>query len=168
MHRIGENVLYGSNGVMTVVDIREEQVADVSRSYYVLRSASGNSESLVFVPMDNERLTSFMHALLTADEIKSVLDSAIDTSRVEWSVNSRARTEYFKRVMESGNRTLMLAMIRAIHESGLKRLDLGKKNFLADENVKQRTEKLLASEFSLVLQIDESEALELIRQKVEG
>ena len=167
MHNIGENVLYGSNGVMTVVDIREEQVADVCRSYYVLSSVSGRSESLVFVPTDNERLTSFMHTLLTADEIKAVLDSPIDTSLIEWNDNSRARTEYFKRVMESGDRALMLAMIRAIHESGLKRLDIGKKNFLADENVKQRTEKLLASEFALVLGLDEGAALELVKEKVE-
>ena len=51
MHKIGENVLYGSNGVMTVVDIREETIGDLPRRYYVMRAATGHSESLVFVTL---------------------------------------------------------------------------------------------------------------------
>ena len=30
MHKIGDNLIYGSNGVMSVVDIREEQVGDLA------------------------------------------------------------------------------------------------------------------------------------------
>ena len=51
--KIGDKVLYGANGVMTIVDIREESVADVCRNYYVLSSALGKNESLTFVPADN-------------------------------------------------------------------------------------------------------------------
>ena len=168
MYKIGENLVYASNGVMCVVDIRDEQIGDTSRSYYVLRSAFGKSESLVFVPTDNDRLTSLMHPILTRDEAEKFLSLPIDLSLIEWNENSRARTEYFKRVIESGERARILAMIRAIYESGLRREALGKKNFLSDETVKQRAEKLLASELSLVLSISEDEALALIKNKVEN
>ena len=166
MYKIGENLLYGSSGVMSVVDIREEHVGDAPRSYYVLRSALGRSESLVFVPTDNEKLTSFMHPLLTKEEIAALMSESIDLSLIQWNDNSRARTEYFKRILESGDRRAILAMMRAIYESGVKRLEIGKKNFLSDENVSQKAEKLLASEISVVLGIDELEAFDLIQKKV--
>ena len=168
MYKIGENLVYASNGVMYVVDIRDEQIGDTSRSYYVLRSAFGKSESLVFVPTDNDRLTSLMHPILTREEAEKFLSLPIDLSLIEWNENSRARTEYFKRVIESGERIRILAMIRAIFESGLRREAQGKKNFLSDETVKQRAEKLLSSELSIVLSISEDEALALIKNKVEN
>lgn len=168
MYKIGDNLVYASNGVMCVVDIRDEQIGDTSRSYYVLRSAFGKSESLVFVPTDNDRLTSLMHPILTRDEAEKFLSLPIDLSLIEWNENSRARTEYFKRVIESGERARILAMIRAIYESGLRREAQGKKNFLSDETVKQRAEKLLSSELSIVLSISEDEALALIKNKVEN
>lgn len=168
MYKIGENLVYASNGVMCVVDIRDEQIGDTSRSYYVLRSAFGKSESLVFVPTDNDRLTSLMHPILTRDEAEKFLSLPINLSLIEWNENSRARTEYFKRVIESGERARILAMIRAIYESGLRREAQGKKNFLSDETVKQRAEKLLSSELSIVLSISEDETLALIKNKVEN
>lgn len=167
MHQIGKNVLYGSNGVMTVVDIREEYVGDQPRSYYVLRSAVGRSESLVFVPTDNERLTSAMYPLLSKEEILALLSDDAEIPAIEWVDNNRARTEYFKRIMESGNRAHMLSMMRAIHESGLRRTEAGKKNFLSDESTRQKMEKLLSVEFSIVLGISDDEALSLIRAKIE-
>ena len=167
MHKIGENVLYGFGGVMTVVDIREERITDVPRTYYVLRSALGRSESLVFVPVDSEKLTAFMHKLLSKEGVDRLLASEIDTSVIEWSENNRVRTEYFKRIMESGDRPTMLAMARAIYERGIKRIEIGKKNFLSDESAKQKAEKLLSSEIAVVMDIDEAAAFEMVRKKIE-
>ena len=69
MHKIGDKIIYGANGVMTIVDIREESVGDVSRSYYVLIPTNGRASSFTFVPMDNEKLLSAMFPLLTRDKI---------------------------------------------------------------------------------------------------
>ena len=168
MHKIGDNLIYGSNGVMSVVDIREEQIGDLARSYYVLRAANGRSESLVFVPTDNERLTSLMHPILTRSEADSLLSSPIDTAQIEWSDNSRARTEYFKRIIESGDRSKIFAMIRAIYESGLRREESGKKNYLSDETVSQRAQKLISTELSLVLGISEEESAQLVEAKIKA
>ena len=69
MHQIGDKIIYGAVGVMTIVDIREESIGDISRSYYVLKSTVTNSDSLTFVPTDNERLIAFMHPLLSREEL---------------------------------------------------------------------------------------------------
>ena len=93
MHKIGDNILYGASGVMTVVDIREESIGDVSRKYCVLRPALIRSDSLTFVPMDNEKLVSFMRPLLTKEEAIDFIHNASDVSPLEWIGENRARSD---------------------------------------------------------------------------
>ncbi len=164
MHKIGDKILYGAAGVMTILDIREESVGDISRSYYVMGSATRRSDSLTYVPADNEALVSSMRPLLTESEIIKAIKDSQNDGLIDWVPENRARSEYFKKIMESGDRARMLAMIRAIDQNGLKRIAEGKKNFLSDENAKQKAEKLLFSEFSIVLGIPEEEAPEFVEK----
>ncbi len=166
MYKIGDKIMYGANGVMTIVDIRDESFGDVTRSYYVLRPTLSKNESFTFVPTENEQLVSAMRPLLTKDEILSLLHSAKELPPIEWVNENRARQEYFKRIMESGDRAKMISIIRAINESGQRREAEGKKNFITDENAKAKAEKLLYTEFSIVLGIDEEEAKTLTRQSI--
>ena len=157
MYHIGDNVLYGSNGVMTVVDIREELVGIESRKYYVMRAYGSRAESLIYVPCDNERLVAAMRPLLTRDEARDFIEGRVELPEIEWINENRARGERFKAIVESGDRAAMLAMIRVVHLSGLAREREGKKNYLTDEGLKQKAEKILATELSLVLGVVESE-----------
>ena len=167
MHNIGEYVVYGGNGVMTVVDIREEAFGGDMRPYYVLREVGTSSASLTFVPTDNERLVSLMRPLLTRDEIYEIIHSLRNLPDCTWAKDSRSRSELFKRIMESGDRGGILAMIRTIYKAGLRREEEGKKNFISDENAMHKAEKLVYSEFSLVLGIPEEEIPELIKAEYE-
>lgn len=155
MHRIGDKIIYGAFGVMTIVDIREESALDVSRSYYVLKPTLLSTESLTFVPADNERLVSFMRPLMTRDEVIELLHYSKDPEPMEWIVENRARQESFKRLLESGDRKRIVSMICAINESGKRREAEGKKNFVTDENIKAKAEKLLRSEIAVVFDIPE-------------
>ena len=166
MRKIGEYVVYGGNGVMVVVDIKEESFGGVTRSYYVLRDVSSNSESLTYVPTDSAVLVSQMRPLLTKDEVLNVIKNAKDASDCEWAKDNRARTEIFKRILESGDRVKLISMIRTIYNAGLKREAEGKKNFVSDENAKQRAEKLIFSEFSIVLEMPETEVSEFIKKEM--
>ena len=153
MHSIGDRVVYGANGVMEIVDIREESIGDVSRSYYVLASVCNRSDSLTFVPCDNEKLVSAMRPLLTRDEALDLIHRIDSLPDVEWLESNRARAESFKKLMDAGDREAMFSMIRAIDASGARREAEGKKNFLTDETARQKAERLLYSELSLVLEI---------------
>ena len=166
MHKIGDMVVYGAFGIMTVVDIRDESIGDLVRSYYVLRHTLSNNESFTFVPTENEQLVSAMRPLLTKDEIMALLHSVNDLPPIDWVNENRARQEYFKRIMESGDRAKMISMIRAINENGKRREAEGKKNFITDENAKAKAEKLLYTEFSIVLGISEDEARDLTKQNI--
>ena len=157
MQSIGDRVVYGTNGVMEILDIREESIGDISRSYYVLSSICSSSDSLTFVPTDNENLVSAMRPLLTRDEAMELIRRAADPPEIQWVEANRARTEYFKRLMESGDRLKLFSMIKAIDESGKRREAEGKKNFLTDETSQAKAEKLLYSELSIVLSVPEDQ-----------
>lgn len=157
MHKIGDNIMYGANGVMTIVDIRDESIGDISRSYYVLRPMSSRSDSLTFVPTDNEGLVANMRPLLTKDQVVALVHEMKNPKPIKWINENRPRSDAFKKIMESGDREMMVSMIHAICENAKRREAEGKKNFLSDENAKQKAEKLLYSEFSIVLGIPEEE-----------
>ena len=164
MHKIGDKVMYGAAGVMTIVDIREESFADTCRSYYVLAPTLSRSDSQTFVPTDNERLVAAMRPLLTVEEIHSLYSSSAVLPEIEWIAENRARQECFKRIIESGDRAAMLSMIRTVDESAVRREAEGKRNFLTDENLKARAIKLLHSEIAVVMNIPDSEVCGFLEQ----
>lgn len=166
--KIGEKIIYGSQGIMTLTDERYEVIGDEKKLYYVLSGADTATSALTYVPKDNERLCALIKPLLSREELERVL-SAFDKSRSpEWNENSRMRQEIFKRTLEGGSRVDILSVIYLIRESGKRRLAEGKKNFLSDENVLKRAEKILSSEISIVFGIDDEEAMKKIDEAIEN
>lgn len=163
MYSIGEKVVYGAMGVMEIVDITEQTVGDVARKYYVLKEYASPSASLTYVPVDNAALTSQLQPLLTVDQITEAIRLAKTTQPIAWVEENRARSEMYKRILATADRAQMLAMIRLVYETGIRREAEGKKNFIADENVMRRAQKNIATEFSLVLGIPESEIFKYIK-----
>ena len=166
MYGIGDKVLYGSEGVMTVVDKRAVTVGGVSRNYYVLKSYGGNSSSETFVPTDSEELVSKMRPLLTKSEILKAISDAASLDEREWSGDGRARLQRFRRAVECGDRAAMIAMMRSIYNFGRERTEQGKRLYLADETVMRRAEQIIHSEFSEVLGIPPEEISAFIEENI--
>ncbi|MBQ7387424.1 MAG: hypothetical protein IJW03_04570 [Clostridia bacterium] len=162
MNSIGDKVVYGASGVMCIVDIREETISDMTRRYYVLTPLGQDSPSQTFVPTDSEMLVGLMRPLLSREDVDSVLRLGKEAPDIDWCADNRRRSDCFKKILESGDRVKMIAMIRTIHRAGLARESLGKRNYLSDDTVMKRAEKLLSSELSAVLGIDEEKARELV------
>jgi CarD family transcriptional regulator len=165
MHKIGEDVLYGGGGVMKIVDIREESVGDTARRYYVLSSVGASSGSLTFVPTDNKKLIEQMRPLLTKEEIFAIIHTIDALPTIEWVLDNRVRSERFKTILDSGDRSAVISMMHTIREMGKLRLAEGKKNYLSDENMLKKAEKLIYSEFSIVLGIPEGEIPDFIEKE---
>ncbi len=162
MYNIGDKVLYGALGVMEIVDITDQTVADVTRKYYVLKEISSASSSLTYIPVENGELVAQMKPLLTKEEIIDVIKEAKASPALDWVEDNRARSEVYKRILASGDRVKMLVMINSIYRTGKRREEEGKKNYIADENTMKRAEKIVYSEFSLVLGMPECEVQEFI------
>lgn len=164
MLSIGEKIVYGSSGVMQIVDIREELVGDTKHEYYVLREVNSSSASQTFVPKANKKLVESMRPLLTKDEVMDIIKRIKDIPEVEWQNDNRVRSEHFRSIIESGDREEILSLIKTVYENGKRRSEEGKKNYLADENFMRKAEKLLYSEFSVVLGIPENEVQKFIEE----
>ena len=157
MYGIGDKVVYGAFGVMEIVDVTEETLGDVKKKYYVMKESSSTSNSLTYVPLENEMLTSQMKPLLTKDEIVAVVKESKVAPPLEWIDDNRARSEFYKKLLSTSDRLKLLLMIDAVYRTGVRREVEGKKNYIADETSMRRAEKLIATEFSLVLGIPENE-----------
>ncbi len=149
--KIGDVLMYSSVGLVRIVDVRWESALGEERYYYILKDLASNSDSQIFVPKDNERLISNMRALLSPNE---ALDLLKDTEReaIEWNKDNRARSELFKKIIDSGDRAKLLSLISAINKAKEERLKEGKKAFILDENALDKAKRLIASEFSFVLE----------------
>ena len=164
--KIGDKVIYGAQGIMTLVDERYELFGDEQKLYYVLSGEETASEALTFVPKDNERLFSLIRPLLPPDALRNAL-SRFDTANTpDWIESSRARQEYFRKLLEGGERRDILGIIYLIRENGKRRMAEGKKNFISDENILKRAETILSSEISLVLGVSTEEAMEIIEKAI--
>ena len=164
--KIGDKVIYGAQGIMTLVDIRYELIGDAQKLYYVLSGAETATEALTFVPTDNERLTSLIKPLLSPSDLRVALSRFTPDSAPEWIESALARQEAFRKILELGERCDILGVIYLIRESGKRRMAEGKKNFISDENILKRAETILASEISLVLGVSTEEAMEMIERAI--
>lgn len=163
MYGIGDKVVYGALGVMEIIDITDQTVGDVTRAYYVMKEYSSGSPSLTYVPTENEALTSQMKPLLTKDEVAEVVRAAKNAPPIEWIEDNRARSEAYKKILATADRVKMLCMIDSVYRTGIRREEEGKRNYIADENSMKRAEKIINTEFSLVLGIPECDVPEFIK-----
>lgn len=164
MFKVGERVVYGHNGVMKVVDIKSETVADVSRTYYVLEDINTAFGSLTYVPVDNEKLTSLIRPLMQKGEIEALLGRISDIPAEPWIEDNRRRADNFKNILASADMERIFSMLKAIYVTGKAREAAGKKNFLSDENIRHKAEELIHLEISEVLSLDKEEVPKVIRE----
>lgn len=168
MYNIGDNIVYGMSGVMTIVDIKNVNLTGEAKDYYLLCDYGRSGSSVTYVPMDNPQLMENMHRLLTPDEVKDAIAEARRLCDVEWIPDSRQRSEAYRRIMRSARRSEILAMIRTVHNTGLSRAAIGKKNFLADEGVMQKAEGVIITEFAISLGIPEEDVRRIIDREIKG
>lgn len=168
MFKIGDNIIYGVGGVMTIVDIRRERITEEEKTYYLLSDYGKSGTSVTYVPTDNEKLISSMHHLLSAKEVKAAISRATELPDLEWIQDNRQRAEAYRAILRSMDRLSILVMIRTIHNTGLRRAAIGKKNFLADEGVMQKAERILGEEFSIALGVSEDEVRNILNKEIKG
>lgn len=163
---IGSVLVYGSRGVCKVEGIKKECFVSQEREYYLLRPMD-DVKSLIYIPVDSDRLDKQVRRVLTPGEIDHLI-SIMPDKAVPWIENNRARAEAFKLVMDSGNREQMVQSIKTLYLHRQELAAVGKRLNVADEAVLGRMEKLLYDEFALVLNIRVDEVLPFIQEKLRG
>lgn len=160
----GQFVVYGTNGICTIEDITEMSFAKgmAKAPYYILKPAGADS-STIFVPVKNEKLVSKMRALMTKEEIDSLLLGMAD-KELEWEDDRRYRAENFHDILTKGVTEDLLLMISCIYVRKRQLIAQNKKLPTTDGNTLKAAEKLVEEEFSHVLGIRPDEVGKYIRK----
>lgn len=165
MIHINDTILYSSEGVCTVTDILEQDFGGKTAQYYVLKPIY-NSSSTIYVPVDNETLTTKMRRILSAAEIHEII-RAIPNEPPLWIEDEAERKEAYRQILQRGDRMELLRMIKALYDHQQLQRAKGKHLHTADEHFFKEAEKILYNEFALVLQIRPDQVVPFILQQVE-
>ena len=164
MHSIGSRVLYRASGVCTVAAVEEAELHPGERKLYCILAPQSDPQSRLYIPADNEALTSQIRPLMTEEEALSFIDR-IEQIPLLWEEDGRARTLLFRTLLARADREELCGMVKALRSHRASLLALGKKFYASDEASLKKAEKLLFEELSASLSLPQDEVLPLIRQR---
>ena len=157
--QVGTQVVYGIHGVCTITGTEIRTVDRKKVEYFVLEP-NEQPGACFFVPTHNQVALSKLRPLLTPAELEALLTSA-DAHKDCWIVDENQRKQ-----INSGDRASLISMIRSLHKHKETQLAAGRKFHLCDENFLRDAQKLLSSEFSLILGIPQTEVGAYIEKKL--
>lgn len=165
MFNVGDTIVYGNQGVFRIDGITSQNIGGITADYFMLRSSFDN-RTTIYVPCGNEKLLSKMRNVLTADEINELITNLPEQDDI-WVENEAHRKEEYKEIIASGDRLMMLKLIRTLHNHRLNCQQNGRKMHQSDERLFKEAERLIYDEFALVLGIDKKDVVSYIVKKLE-
>ena len=134
--------------------------------YYALKPVC-DGKSTIFVPCGNEKLVGKKRRILSAAEIRALIDS-LQNESLDWIEDDAERKEQYGAILHSGDRKALALLIRTLylHRQALKAS--GRKFHAADEQILERAQKLLHEEFAYVLNIQPEEVPPFITRQLEA
>ena len=80
MYKIGDTVVYGTEGICEVTDITLMSFGGDKSQYYILTSIS-KRQNTIYAPVNNEKIKKRMRSILTSDEARKLIDMGGEQSR---------------------------------------------------------------------------------------
>ncbi|WP_050637469.1 CarD family transcriptional regulator [Candidatus Stoquefichus sp. SB1] len=165
MYKENDMILYGSQGVCRIVGMTSREFGGNMIDYYILKPVYSEG-STVFVPVNNEELTSKMKKILSLDEVKALIQTMPEMELI-WIDNDNRRKEKYKEIIKNGNRNELISLIKTLYKHRESLVENGKKFHATDEKFLQDAEKILYDEFKYVLNIKEEEVVPFIIEQIE-
>lgn len=167
MFQVNESVLYGVQGVCKIVEIAKKTFGKTSVEYYVLRPVYDGKDTRVFVPTQNEALTSKMRRVLSPKEAHEIISQIPDEEPI-WIEDENERKVRYKEILAGGDCREVIRLIKALYLHGRTLQEMGKKLHLSDEHFLKDAEKALYDEFAHVLELQRDEVLPFIFEQVQA
>lgn len=164
MFEIGSTVVYGTQGVCTLTGITEKKINGKIIGYYVLKPVYQENNT-VFVPIDNEALTSKMRKVMSDSEISELIRDMPEEETI-WIEDDLERKNRYRDIIASGDRRELVRVIKTLHFEKERRKASGKKLQLADEQLFKRAETLLYNELALVLDIRPEQVVPFLTEQI--
>ena len=149
-YNIGDNVVYGGNGVCKVTEIKEMSFFnEAPKKYYVLEPIFSKQSSTMYVPLDNEVMVAKLHPVMGRAEAMDLIKSLAD-NKVEWIDDKNVRKDTYNSIVTRGTREEIMGVIKAVltHQAMLnsegKRLNMQDEKALVDAENRMNAELALA------------------------
>lgn len=158
MHSVGDYVIYRKE-VCEIIGIKEKVFDD--KNYYVLVPVNDKSLKLQVPIEDNP----YLRDLVSKEEIEKVIEMIPEIEVIN-TTEKLIENEY-KKLMNSGSFEDLIKIIKTTYLRNQNRLENNRKISEKDEQYFNKAEKLLYTEFSMVLNKSYDETKEYIVNKVE-
>lgn len=166
MYKIGDRVVYGIHGVCAVVALEKRTVDRKQVEYFALEPLD-QPGARFYVPTQNQAALAKLRPVLTPEALETLLAS--DAVRQNaWIQDEGRRKQYYRELINSGDRGALLAMVGSLYRHKEEQAALGRKFHLCDENFLRDAQKLLNSEFALVLGLEPNQVGDYLRGKLSG
>ena len=163
MFKIGDTVLYGSDGVCKINEVTKKVFSGIEIDYYVLVPVF-NNRSTIFVPVNNKKLTDKIKPILSAENIYEIICSTEESPK--WIENDIERAEIFKNIVSAGDLKDVVWLVKSIclHKEYL--LKIGKNLHKTDELVLKDAIRIIYEELSLTLKISKDDIGDIVCRKM--
>ena len=160
--QIGEIVLYGAEGICTILGTEEKKFDTDAMMYYVLESQTKLSR--IFVPFANELLVNRIRRVLSAEQMQELLSEIDSTEDMEWIANDRERKAAFASLISNGKTKDLLVLMKTIQNRRKLLEDMGKKLYAFDDRCYRDARALVVTELTLSLRMTQEDAGEALSQ----
>ncbi len=162
---VGSQLLYSVHGVCSVVGIEQRKVDRKIVEYYEL-SPVDQPESRFYIPTGNPAAVAKLHPLMSRSELEALLLSVKGQSGT-WIADENRRKQHYRDLMSDLDRKAMFSTVSALMRHKKQQLASGKKLHMCDENFLRDAQKLIAGEFSMVLEMPKEEVGQYIQNALE-
>ena len=164
MYQIGDWVVYGIHGVCRVIGT-EKQLVNRKRTLYLVLEPLSQSESRFYLPAENPTALAKLKPVLTKDQLMELLSSA-DVRQDIWIPEENLRKLRYRELIAAGDRVSLMNMVTTLYRYKDAQTAAGRKFHQSDENFLRDAERLLASEFALVMELTQEQAKTYLRTQL--
>lgn len=164
MYKTGDQVVYGIHGVCRVA-AEEARVVDRKKVTYLVLEPVGQEGSRYLVPTHNPAAMGKLRSMLTQQELEAMLSSQ-EVRADGWIRDENLRKQTYRELISSGDRASLMKMVHTLYQHKAIQSAAGKKVHLCDENFLRDAEKLLASEVSIVMGLEQDQARKYIKEQL--
>lgn len=164
MYQVGEKIIYGSNGVCVIDEIKMIELphSEGEKAYYVIKPVYQDCK--ISVPVDTKV---FMRPVITADEANALLDN-IPNMDAEPYYNSALRQlqEHYELKLSTHSCVDLVELTMSLYHKKKKTEEQKRKFGAIDDRYMKRAEDLLFGELSAALEIPKTEVKDYIANRV--
>lgn len=165
MFSVGDQIIYGSMGVCTVIDIGVPDMQGVCCECYVLKPHYV-ANSKVYAPVENNPVK--MRPLLTPSEAQSLIDSIPEIKPFPANTERQALCDIYHNAIRSADSFELAKLLKTLHEKKGRLSQQRKVVPSAEKEYFDTAERMLHGEMAVTLQIPIDDVGEYIADRLEG